>query len=73
MFIIFFFGIFRSCRLLEHLIKSHPYQMLDHVAHLKELLDYFTFTHAKISSYLVVIILPLTKFSQDLQVIIFAN
>ncbi|KAL3505710.1 hypothetical protein ACH5RR_031092 [Cinchona calisaya] len=54
-------------RLLEHLIKSHPYQMLDHVAHLKELLDYFTFTHAKISSHLVDILLPLTKFSHDLQ------
>ncbi|XP_027115991.1 uncharacterized protein [Coffea arabica] len=54
-------------RLLEHLVKSYPFQMLDHVAHLKELLDYFTFTHAKISSHLVAVLLPLTKFSHDLQ------
>ncbi|CAI9118850.1 OLC1v1020477C2 [Oldenlandia corymbosa var. corymbosa] len=54
-------------RLFEHLIKGHPNQMLDYVAHLKELLDYFTFTDAKVSSQVVSVLLPLTKFSPDLQ------
>lgn len=43
--------------------------MLDHVAHLKELLDYFTFMHEKTATDLINGILPLVKFSHDLQVL----
>lgn len=42
--------------------------MLEYVAHLKELLDYFSFMNDKISTSLISCILPLTKFSHDLKV-----
>lgn len=42
--------------------------MLDYVHHLKELLDYFTFMEGNISCFLVSAIIPLIKFSRDLQV-----
>nr|CAD1833283.1 unnamed protein product [Ananas comosus var. bracteatus] len=54
-------------RLLSCLVQSYPYPMLDHVAHLKELLDYFTFMHEKTATDLINGILPLVKFSHDLQ------
>lgn len=42
--------------------------MLEFVHHLKELLDYFTFMEGNISSFLVSAVIPLIKFSHDLQV-----
>jgi hypothetical protein len=42
--------------------------MLEYIAHLKELLDYFSFMNDKISTGLISCILPLTKFSRDLKV-----
>ncbi|KAK9288581.1 hypothetical protein L1049_017040 [Liquidambar formosana] len=54
-------------RLLGYLIQSYPYPMLEFVSRLKELLDYFTFMHGKIATYLVTALLPLIKFSRDLQ------
>lgn len=59
------------CRLLGHLIQSLPYPMMEHVSCLKELLDYFTIMHGKIATCLVTALLPLIKFSQDVQVFIF--
>lgn len=47
--------------------------MLEHVPRLKELLDYFTFMNGKVASYLVTALLPLIKFSRDLQVISYSN
>ncbi|KAL6648185.1 hypothetical protein ACP70R_012409 [Stipagrostis hirtigluma subsp. patula] len=54
-------------RLLGCLIRSHPFPMLEYIAHLKELLDYFAFMNDKISTGLISCILPLTKFSRDLK------
>ncbi|KAF8387882.1 hypothetical protein HHK36_026544 [Tetracentron sinense] len=54
-------------KLLGYLVQSYPYPMLEHVARLKELLDYFTFMHGKIATSLVTALLPLIKFSRDLQ------
>ena len=44
--------------------------MLEHISHLKELLDYFTFMNDKVSSHLVAVLLPLNRLSRDLQVLI---
>uniref|UniRef100_A0A453I4T5 FANCI solenoid 4 domain-containing protein n=2 Tax=Aegilops tauschii subsp. strangulata TaxID=200361 RepID=A0A453I4T5_AEGTS len=55
-------------RLLGCLVRSHPFPMLEYVAHLKELLDYLPFMNDKISTGLINCILPLTKFSRDLKV-----
>uniref|UniRef100_A0A0D9VTV0 Fanconi anemia group I protein n=1 Tax=Leersia perrieri TaxID=77586 RepID=A0A0D9VTV0_9ORYZ len=54
-------------RLLGGLIRTRPFQMLEYIAHLKELLDYFAFLNDKISTGLINCILPLTKFSRDLK------
>uniref|UniRef100_J3LNM5 FANCI solenoid 4 domain-containing protein n=2 Tax=Oryza brachyantha TaxID=4533 RepID=J3LNM5_ORYBR len=54
-------------RLLGDLVRTHPLQMLEYIAHLKELLDYFSFLNDKISTGLINCILPLTKFSRDLK------
>lgn len=54
-------------RLLGCLVRSHPFPMLEYVAHLKELLDYFACMNDKISTGLINCILPLTKFSRDLK------
>ncbi|XP_058083253.1 uncharacterized protein LOC131231163 isoform X2 [Magnolia sinica] len=54
-------------RLISCLVQSYPYPTLEHVARLKELLDYFTFMHDKTSISFVTAILPLMKFSRDLQ------
>ncbi|XP_031386408.1 Fanconi anemia group I protein isoform X1 [Punica granatum] len=53
-------------RLLGNLIQSYPYQMLEHVSRLKELLDYFTFMDGTLAAYLINSLLPLIKFSRDL-------
>ncbi|OEL25899.1 hypothetical protein BAE44_0013083 [Dichanthelium oligosanthes] len=54
-------------RLLVCLIRGHPFPMLEYIAHLKELLDYFSFMNDKTSTGLISCILPLTKFSRDLK------
>jgi Fanconi anemia group I protein len=46
------------CRLLGNLMRTYPYPMLEHVFHLKELLDYFTFMHGKVAASLVNTLLP---------------
>lgn len=57
-------------RLLGCLIHTFTYPMLEHISHLKELLDYFTFMNDKVSSHLVAALLPLSRISRDLQVLI---
>lgn len=57
------------CRLLGDLVQNYPHLVLEHVSRLKELLDYFTFMHGKVASGFVSALLPLTKFSRDLQVL----
>jgi Fanconi anemia group I protein len=57
------------CRLLGNLMRTYPYPMLEHVSHLKELLDYFTFMQGKVAASLVSTLLPLVKFNRDLQVL----
>lgn len=47
--------------------------MLEHMSHLKEMLDYFAFMDGRISYNLVTVLLPLIKFSGDLQVLIFQH
>nr|TKV96199.1 hypothetical protein SEVIR_9G414100v2 [Setaria viridis] len=54
-------------RLLGCLIRGHPFPMLEYIAHMKELLDYFSFMNDKISTGLISCILPLTKFNRDLK------
>ncbi|CAH1453879.1 unnamed protein product [Lactuca virosa] len=54
-------------RLLGNLVQNYPYPMLEHVSHLKELLDYFGFMHSKVASHLINILVPLIKFSHNLQ------
>ncbi|XP_057484822.1 uncharacterized protein LOC130771247 [Actinidia eriantha] len=54
-------------RLVGHLVQRCPYPLLEHVSHLKELLDYFTFMNGKIASHLVTVLLPLIRLSRDLQ------
>ncbi|KAL4565776.1 hypothetical protein LXL04_029881 [Taraxacum kok-saghyz] len=54
-------------RLLGTLVQNHPYPMLEHVSHLKELLDYFGFMNNKVASHLINILVPLIKFSHNLQ------
>ncbi|XP_051128385.1 uncharacterized protein LOC127249554 [Andrographis paniculata] len=58
---------FAITRLLRYLIQVHPHPLLDLAHHLKEMLDYFAFMNAKVSYHLVMVLLPLTKFSRDLQ------
>ncbi|KAK8960652.1 hypothetical protein KSP40_PGU004403 [Platanthera guangdongensis] len=48
-------------------IQNYPYPMLEYVARLKELLDYFTFMHDNTAVSLINAILPLIKFSKELQ------
>lgn len=62
-------NITSMCRLLGDLVENYPYLILEHVSYLKELLDYFTFMHGKVASGIVSALLPLTKFSRDLQVL----
>ncbi|XP_010558807.1 PREDICTED: Fanconi anemia group I protein [Tarenaya hassleriana] len=54
-------------RLLGYLVRSYSYPMLEYVHHIKELLDYFTYMEGSISSCLVTAVIPLIKFSRDLQ------
>ncbi|GAV64147.1 hypothetical protein CFOL_v3_07665 [Cephalotus follicularis] len=54
-------------RLLGQLVLSYPYPMLEYVSRLKELLDYFTFMHGKVATYLVKALLPLVRSCRDLQ------
>ncbi|KAI0510346.1 hypothetical protein KFK09_010947 [Dendrobium nobile] len=54
-------------KLLGYLVKDYPYPMLEYVARLKELLDYFTFMHEKTAISVIDAILPLIKFSKDLR------
>ncbi|XP_038709644.1 Fanconi anemia group I protein [Tripterygium wilfordii] len=54
-------------RLLGHLVQSYPYILLEYVSRIKELLDYYTFMPGKVAAYLVTVLLPLIKFSHDLQ------
>ncbi|KAK1316093.1 hypothetical protein QJS10_CPA05g00363 [Acorus calamus] len=54
-------------RLLECLVRNYTYPMLEYVARLKELLDYFTVMHDKTAMALFTSLLPLMKFSRDLQ------
>lgn len=54
-------------RLLGNLVQNYSYPMLEYVSHLKELLDYFSFMHNKVASHLVNVLLPLIKFSHNLQ------
>uniref|UniRef100_M1ASV5 Fanconi anemia group I protein n=1 Tax=Solanum tuberosum TaxID=4113 RepID=M1ASV5_SOLTU len=58
---------FPVIRLLGCLIHTFTYPMLEHISHLKELLDYFTFMNDKVSSHLVAALLPLSRISRDLQ------
>ncbi|KAH6769676.1 hypothetical protein C2S52_014479 [Perilla frutescens var. hirtella] len=58
---------FPLIRLLGYLVQVHPHPMLEHMSHLKEMLDYFTFMDGRISYNLVTVLLPLIKFSRDLQ------
>nr|XP_043630505.1 Fanconi anemia group I protein [Erigeron canadensis] len=54
-------------RLLGNLVQNYPYPMLEYVSHLKELLDYFGFMQSKVASHLISVLLPLIKFSDNLQ------
>ncbi|XP_047311747.1 Fanconi anemia group I protein [Impatiens glandulifera] len=54
-------------RLLDDLVKRYPYALSEHIPRLKELLDYFTFMPDRVSSHLVTLLLPLIKYSGDLQ------
>ncbi|KAG9443921.1 hypothetical protein H6P81_015261 [Aristolochia fimbriata] len=54
-------------KLLGHLIQSYPYPMLEYVGQIKELLEYFTFMHERISTSLITALVPLIKFSRDLR------
>lgn len=54
-------------RLIGCLVQSHPFPMLEYVAHLKELLDFFAFMNDKVSTGLINCSLPLTKFNHDLK------
>ncbi|KAF5185291.1 Fanconi anemia group i protein-like protein [Thalictrum thalictroides] len=54
-------------KLLGYLSRSYPYPMLEHIARLKDLLDYFSYMHGGISTSLVTAFLPLLKLSRDLQ------
>ncbi|KAI7743443.1 hypothetical protein M8C21_011294 [Ambrosia artemisiifolia] len=54
-------------RLLGNLVKNYPHPMLEYISHLKELLDYFGFMQSKVASHLIDVLLPLIKFSHNLQ------
>ncbi|CAL9136638.1 unnamed protein product [Musa textilis] len=54
-------------KLLDNLVQSYPYPMLEYIAHLKELLDYFTFLQERMAIAIIDALLPLIKFSHDLQ------
>ncbi|KAG6428135.1 hypothetical protein SASPL_112384 [Salvia splendens] len=58
---------FPITRLLGYLVQVQPHPMLEHISHLKEMLDYFTFMDGRISSNFVTVLLPLMKFSRNLQ------
>ncbi|KAL8162244.1 hypothetical protein V2J09_013733 [Rumex salicifolius] len=54
-------------RLLGLLVLSYPYPMLEHIPRLKEILDYFAYIHSEIATCLIGAVIPLTKYSPDLQ------
>ncbi|KAK9059162.1 hypothetical protein SSX86_021781 [Deinandra increscens subsp. villosa] len=54
-------------RFLGNLVKNYPHPMLEYISHLKELLDYFGFMQSKVASNLINVLLPLIKFSHNLQ------
>ncbi|XP_022029770.1 Fanconi anemia group I protein isoform X2 [Helianthus annuus] len=54
-------------RLLGNLVKNYPHPILEYISHLKELLDYFGFMQSKVVSHLIDVLLPLIKFSHNLQ------
>ncbi|CAN8255542.1 unnamed protein product [Cochlearia groenlandica] len=54
-------------RLLGYLVQRYSLIMLEFVHHVKELLDYFTFMEGNVSCFLVSAVIPLIKFSHDLQ------
>ncbi|CAA6662037.1 unnamed protein product [Spirodela intermedia] len=54
-------------KLLGTLIQSYPYPMLEQNGRLKDLLDYFTFMHDRPAHSLIAAMLPLIRFSRDLQ------
>ncbi|KAL3626536.1 hypothetical protein CASFOL_030085 [Castilleja foliolosa] len=58
---------FPITRLLGHLVLVHPHRMLDHMSHIKEMLDYFAFMDDRMSYNLVTVLLPLIKLSRDLK------
>ncbi|KAF2289157.1 hypothetical protein GH714_029162 [Hevea brasiliensis] len=57
----------KAYQLLFCLVQSYPYPVLEHVSRLKELLDYFTFMHGNVASYLVAALASLFKFNCDLR------
>ncbi|KAJ4843074.1 hypothetical protein Tsubulata_042019 [Turnera subulata] len=54
-------------RLLGFLVRNYPYLIREQVSRLKDLLDYFTFMHGEVASNFFHALVPLLKFSQDLQ------
>ncbi|GLJ10827.1 hypothetical protein SUGI_0135980 [Cryptomeria japonica] len=54
-------------RLLGELVQSYPHLMLEHVARLKESLDYFTLLNFITSSSFIKSLCPLFQMSRDLQ------
>ncbi|KAI3756589.1 hypothetical protein L1987_56411 [Smallanthus sonchifolius] len=54
-------------RFLGNLVKNYPHPMLEYISHLKELIDYFGFMQSKVASHLINVLLPLIKFSHNLQ------
>eukprot|EP01018_Ginkgo_biloba_P027856 Gb_08990 [translate_table: standard] len=54
-------------RLLDQLVQGYPHLMLEHVACLKECLDYFTFFNSISASSLIRALCPLFHMSHDLQ------
>lgn len=55
-------------RMVGQLAQKYPHLMLEHVARLKECLDYYTFIHPISASSLIYNVCPLLHLSPDLQV-----
>ncbi|KAK9192545.1 hypothetical protein WN944_003238 [Citrus x changshan-huyou] len=65
--------IWLGVKLIGTLVQNYPYPMLEHVSRPKELLDYFTFMHGEVATYLVTAFSHVLCFSSVMEYLTLKN